>query len=97
MERGGYTYILTNTHNTVLYIGVTSDLITRVQQHKEMCYEGFSKKYKLTKLVYYEIFTFIEDAIAREKQLKGGSRTRKLELIMLNNPEFKDLTNGLEI
>jgi putative endonuclease len=96
MERGGYTYILTNAHNTVLYIGVTSDLRLRMQQHKEMLYKGFTGKYKVTKLVYYETFHFIEDAIDREKQLKGGSRIKKLELIMLNNPGFRDLTDCLE-
>jgi putative endonuclease len=97
MERGGYTYILTNRHNTVLYIGVTSDLVIRMQQHKEMIHEGFTKKYKVTKLVYYEVFNFIEDAISCEKQLKGGSRAKKLELIILNNSDFMDLTDGLEV
>jgi putative endonuclease len=96
MERGGYIYILTNKHNTVLYIGVTHDLLERVEGHKSMLEEGFTKKYKITKLVYYEIFDLIEDAIAREKQLKGGSRAKKIALIMKVNPECRDLTEDIK-
>lgn len=95
MERGGYIYILTNKHNTVLYVGVTHDLLERVQGHKSMLEEGFTKKYNITKLVYYEIFDLIEDAIAREKQLKGGSRAKKIALIMKMNPEYRDLTEDI--
>lgn len=74
--------------NTVLYTGVTSELTTRVWQHKTNVYPGsFSSKYKTHKLVYYEYFEFIEEAIAREKQIKGGSRKKKIDLINNFNPE----------
>ena len=73
MERGGYVYILTNKNNTVLYTGVTSDIIVRVHQHKNNFFtESFTAKYNLHKLVYFEGFTHIEEAIAREKQIKAG-------------------------
>ncbi len=87
----GYLYILTNPTNTVLYIGVTEDLIKRIWQHKEKLTEGFTKKYNLTKLVYYEVFETILYAIQREKQLKAGSRKRKVELIKSLNPSWQDL------
>lgn len=87
----GYVYLLTNKVNTVIYTGVTSDLIKRIFEHKEGLAEGFTKKYKVKKLIYYEIFENIEDAIAREKQIKAGSRKKKLALINDTNPTFKDL------
>jgi len=86
-----FVYILTNITNSVLYIGVTSDIISRVYQHKHKVFEGFTKSYNVDKLVYYEIFDDIELAIAREKQLKGGSRKQKINLVIKNNPEFNDL------
>ena len=70
--KAGYIYILTNKNNRVLYAGVTNDLIRRIYEHKEKVISGFTKKYNLTKLVYYEIFSRIDDAIAREKQIKGS-------------------------
>lgn len=77
--------------HTVLYTGVTSDLIKRVYQHKEGVVAGFTKKYNVKKLVYYEIFEDITEAIIREKQIKKGSRHRKTDLIERMNPEWRDL------
>ncbi len=88
----GFVYIITNLNNTTLYIGVTSDLIQRIKEHKNKKYpNSFSAKYNLVKLVYFEQFQLIEDAIAREKQLKGGSRANKVKLIENVNPDWKDL------
>ncbi len=90
--KGGCVYLLTNFKNTVIYTGVTSNLITRVTQHKEGYYpNSFTSKYGVNKLVYYEPFHSIEEAIAREKQIKGGSRQSKVNLIKSMNPEWKDL------
>lgn len=86
-----YIYILTNVTNRVLYVGVTSDLVKRIHQHKEKLIPGFSAKYNLNKLVYYEVFEDINEAIKREKQIKAGSRTKKLQLIEKTNPLFVDL------
>jgi putative endonuclease len=72
---------MTNKHNTALYTGVTSDLKRRVYEHKEKLVEGFTKKYNINKLVYYEVFRDANGAILREKQIKGGSRAKKIELI----------------
>jgi putative endonuclease len=80
-----------NKANTVIYTGVTSDLKKRIYQHKENFVDGFTKRYKVHKLVYYEQFNDVENAILREKQIKGGSRNKKLALISLNNPNFEDL------
>ena len=91
METIGYIYILTNQNNTVLYTGVTSDLVKRVQEHKIHRFGGFTRKYNVTKLVYYETFGNIETAIEREKQIKSGSRQKKKILINSFNPEWKDL------
>ena len=82
---------MTNKVNTVIYTGVTSDLKKRVYEHKEKLADGFTKKYNVDKLVYYEIFDDIRDAILREKQIKAGSRIKKLNLIKSINPEFRDL------
>lgn len=82
---------MTNKDNTVIYTGVTSNLPKRIFEHKEGLVEGFTKKYNVKKLVYYEIFDAIEDAIIREKQIKAGSRKKKLGLINSINPVFKDL------
>jgi putative endonuclease len=86
-----FVYILTNRHHTVLYTGVTNDLRTRVYEHKEKIVKGFTNKYNVDKLVYFEHFTHIDDAIAREKQIKAGSRKKKIELINSLNPEWIDL------
>lgn len=90
-----YVYIMTNKMNTVLYIGVTDNLVKRVYQHKNKLADGFTSKYNINKLVYYEIFEDINEAIKREKQLKGGSREKKLKLIENGNPEFHDLYNEI--
>lgn len=87
----GYTYILFNKRNGTLYIGVTSNLVKRVYEHKNKLVDGFTKKYNIDKLGYYEIFDDIEEAIIREKKLKGASRKKKLELIEMINPEWLDL------
>ena len=84
-------YIITNPHHNVLYIGVTNDLKRRIFEHREKLIGGFSKKYNISKLVYYEQSGSIEAAIAREKQIKGGSRQKKLDLINGFNPAWKDL------
>jgi putative endonuclease len=74
MDKQGYVYLLMNKNNSVIYTGVTSDIKKRVYEHREKIIDGFTKKYNVTKLVYYEVFDDIENAIAREKQVKGGSR-----------------------
>jgi putative endonuclease len=86
-----YIYILANKRNGTLYIGVTSNLVKRVYEHKNNIIEGFTKKYNIHKLVYYEITDDIESAIRREKQLKKWNRKWKMNLIEKNNPEWIDL------
>lgn len=90
-----YVYLMTNKHNTVLYTGVTGNLKKRVYEHKNDVLGGFTSKYLVHKLVYYETFDDIENAILREKKLKAGSRKKKLKLILNINPDFKDLSNGI--
>ena len=85
-------YIVTNKSNTTLYIGVTSNLQERIWQHKQKVYAGFPSRYDCDRLVYFEEYRFIQDAIAREKQLKGGSRQKKINLIVSKNPAWKDLS-----
>src|SRR5512136_1020686 len=89
--KSGYLYIMTNKNNTVLYTGVTSDLQKRVWQHREKLVEGFTKRYSVVKLVYYEVCPDMLSAIVREKQVKGGSRQKKVDLINGLNPEWRDL------
>jgi putative endonuclease len=92
MKRGGATYIMTNTYNTVLYVGVTSDLKLRVYQHKNKYFpKSFTARYNLFKLVYFESFFTIDEAIAREKQIKAGSRAKKIALINSVNSKWIDL------
>ena len=91
MKRNGYVYILTNRPNGVLYTGVTNDLIRRVSEHKNHCVEGFTKKYNLKNLVYFETFNIVPDAIQREKQIKGWTRRKKILLIESKNPGWRDL------
>jgi len=92
MKRGGYVYLMTNKNKTTLYCGVTSDLVKRVQEHKGHVHaKSFTARYNLELLVYYEGFHRIEEAIAREKQIKAGSRKKKEALINSLNPEWKDL------
>ena len=85
-------YIMTNKYNTVLYTGVTSNLPRRVTEHREKKGNTFTGRYLATKLVYFELTERIDDAIAREKQIKGGSRQRKIDLIQSNNPDWRDLS-----
>ncbi|MGY6647736.1 GIY-YIG nuclease family protein [Wenyingzhuangia sp. IMCC45574] len=88
----GFIYIITNKNNTTLYVGVTSNIVRRIQQHKTKFYpKSFSARYNLNKLVYYEAFHYIGDAIGREKQLKAGNRARKVALIEGMNPNWEDL------
>lgn len=88
----GFIYIITNKNNTVLYIGVTSNLPQRIEEHKQKRYENsFSARYNINKLVYYEQFQMIGDAIGREKQLKAGNRATKEKLINSINPNWNDL------
>ena len=82
---------MTNAHHTVLYTGVTNNLLRRVLEHKEGNLPGFTQKYKTNKLVYFEVFNLIESAIAREKQIKGYSRLKKISLIESRNPDWKEL------
>jgi putative endonuclease len=91
MPKKYYVYIMTNQHNTVLYTGVTNDLWKRVSQHKLKLLPGFTSKYNINKLVYYEMFDDVNAAIAREKQIKAGSRLKKVDLLSAMNPEWKEL------
>ena len=86
-----FVYILTNQYNTTFYIGVTNDLLKRVYQHKNKIFEGFTSKYNVNKLVYFEYTESIEEAIFREKQLKKYNRNKKIALITNSNPTYKDL------
>ena len=86
---------MTNKLNTVLYTGVTNDLKRRVFQHKEKQVEGFTKHYNMTKLMYYEVGADAYNAISREKQIKGGSRQKKMDLINSVNPKWEDLYDKL--
>ena len=95
MSKKYYLYIITNTYNTVLYTGVTNDLQRRVYEHKSKLIDGFTKKYNVTKLVYYEIFDDSYAAISREKQIKAGSRQKKIDLVNSINQEWKDLYDEL--
>ena len=95
MTRQYYAYIMTNMGNTVLYTGITNDLQRRAYEHREKLINRFTQKYKVSKLVYYEIFDDPENAISREKQIKAGPRRKKVELINSMNEEWTDLLEGL--
>jgi len=96
MQKGGAVYIMTNSRHTVLYTGVTNDLIRRVYEHKNgLNPNSFTSKYNVTKLVYFESFHSIEEAIKREKQIKGGSRKGKENLVNSINPDWEDLSGGV--
>ena len=95
MGKQYYIYIATNPQNNVLYTGVTNNLVRRIWEHKQKLVAGFTEKYNVNKLVYYEVFEDINDAISREKQIKGGSREKKLKLIESANPLFEDLYNSI--
>ena len=95
MNKQYYVYIMTNKHNQVLYTGMTNDLVRRAYEHRTGRGGGFTSKYNATKLVYYELCEDVRSAIAREKQIKAGSRQKKLDLIDEMNPEWDDLYDGL--
>lgn len=95
MHTESYIYLLTNKHNNVLYTGVTNDLIRRVYEHKNKLVAGFTQKYNVDRLVYYEVCGSIVVAIEREKQIKGWSRKKKQDLINTLNPEWEDLYRSL--
>jgi len=94
-EKRGYIYILTNKNNTVLYVGVTSDLTKRIYEHRNKLVPGFTSKYNLHKLVYFEDSDDIMNAIIREKQIKGWLRAKKISLIENDNPHWADLSESL--
>lgn len=91
MHKQFYIYIMTNRSNRVLYTGVTNDLKRRVYEYRNKLVEGFTKKYNIVKLVYYEAVENSHSAISREKQIKAGSRERKIKLIESRNPKWKGL------
>ncbi len=91
MDRKFYIYILTNRSNT-LYIGVTNNLQKRLWEHKHKLVKGFTAKYNLDRLIYFEEYRDVNEAIEREKKLKGWNRKKKINLIKTKNPEFKDLS-----
>lgn len=95
MSKYYYVYIITSTYNSVLYTGVTGHLVERIYQHKNKSVSSFSSKYNLNKLVYYEIFENSTLAIEREKQIKAGSRKKKIELISQFNPDWNNLYNSI--
>lgn len=95
MTKRGYVYILASNRNGTLYIGVTSDLVKRIDQHKQKTVEGFTKDYNVTKLVWYMVCDDIESAIISEKQMKKWNRLCKLREIEELNPEWRDLSDNL--
>ncbi|WP_165056208.1 MULTISPECIES: GIY-YIG nuclease family protein [unclassified Adlercreutzia] len=92
MAEGYYVYVMSNVQRTVLYVGVTSDLARRVAQHKQHLAPGFTDRYNATDLIYFEQTCDVEEAIRREKQLKGWTRAKKLKLIQKTNPHLEDLS-----
>jgi putative endonuclease len=94
-DRQYCVYILTTRKNTVLYTGVTSDLLKRIYEHKEDVIEGFTKRYSVHKLVHYEVYNDVQEAIKREKNIKKWNRDWKIELIEKNNPEWRDLYDDI--
>jgi len=96
MNKVYFVYIITNKKHSVLYTGVTNNLIKRIYGHKNKVVKGFSEKYNVNKLVYYEVFDSIKTAIMREKQIKAGRRKKKLELINEFNKQWNDLYEGIE-
>jgi putative endonuclease len=95
VKRQYFVYIMTNPRNTVLYTGVTGDLKRRVWEHKTKAVPGFTARYNVVKLVYFEVFDGPEEAILREKKIKGGSRAKKIALINSFNPQWRDLYEEL--
>ena len=92
MDKQYFVYIMTSRNHNALYTGVTSDLLVRVFQHKEKVVPSFTGRYNVCKLVYYEVTSDVNSAIAREKQIKGGSRKKKIDLINSLNPGWEDLS-----
>jgi putative endonuclease len=92
MNKQYYVYLMTNKNNTVIYTGVTSDLKKRVYEHKQKLVKGFTKRYNIEKLVYYEVLDNAYNAISREKQIKAGSRQKKINLVNAMNRAWKDLS-----
>jgi putative endonuclease len=92
MDKTYYIYLLTNWNNKVMYVGVTSDLECRVYEHKNKLVEGFTEKYNVNKLVYFETTNDVMAAIEREKQIKKWRREKKNQLVVEMNPEWKDLS-----
>ena len=95
MDKQYFVYILTNKSNKVLYIGVTSNLLKRIEQHKNKLVEGFTSKYNVYKLIYFETHNRVENAITREKQIKKWNREWKENLIIRQNPKWKDPYNNI--
>ncbi len=97
MDKQFYLYILASKRNGTLYIGVTSDLVQRIWQHKNKLVEGFTEKYNVNKLVYYEAHSDAESAITRERQMKKWRRAWKMRLIEGRNPEWRDLCSDIRL
>jgi putative endonuclease len=95
MDHRYFVYILTNRHHTALYVGVTNDLVRRVHEHRTKTASGFTARYNVDKLVYFEETSDVTAAIAREKQLKAGSRERKITVVSTVNPDWRDLNDDL--
>ena len=95
MEHRYFVYVRTNRHHTALYVGVTNDLVRRVREHRTKIASGFTTKYNVDELVYFEETSDVVAAIAREKQIKGGSREKKIALVNAMNPDWRDLFDDL--
>ena len=95
-DKAYFLYIMTNQHDRVLYTGVTNDLYRRVVEHRAGRGSGFTSKYRVNMLVYYEVYDYVFDALEREKQIKGGARQRKIDLINEMNPGWLDLFDELQ-
>ena len=91
MKKIYYVYMMTNEFNTVIYTGMTNNLVRRLYEHRRVRGKGFTQQYRINKLVYYEEFETAYDAISREKQIKGGSRRKKVDLIDAMNPQWKEI------
>jgi putative endonuclease len=95
VPRQYYVYMMSNEYGNVLYVGITNNLLRRAYEHREGTVRGFSDKYKTKKLVFFEIYSSVYEAIAREKQIKGMRRQKKNDLVSALNPEWADLFSGL--
>lgn len=96
MDKQYYVYLMTNERNNVIYTGITNNLLRRVYEHKNKLIKSFTNKYNVNKLVYYEEYDSSIDAISREKQIKAGSRKKKIELIKKINSNFRDLLSNVQ-